>query len=71
MTATFDKIFTDLPVISYIALLFIINAKLTLVVFLVFPVLGFLISSIGKAVGAEANEFWNRSPDCFRYSTKP
>lgn len=51
MTTTFDKLFIEpLRVLFFIALLFIINAKLTLVVFLIFPVLGFMIATIGKSV---------------------
>lgn len=51
MTSTFDKIFTEpLKVMSYVGLLFIINAKLALTVFVIFPVIGVLISTIGKAV---------------------
>lgn len=51
MTGTFDKLFTEpMRIIAFVALLFIINAKLTLAVFVIFPVMGFLISSIGKSV---------------------
>lgn len=51
MTTTFDKLFIEpLRVLFFIALLFVINAKLTLVVFLIFPVLGFMIATIGKSV---------------------
>jgi ATP-binding cassette, subfamily B, bacterial MsbA len=51
MASTFDKIFTEpLKVVAYIGLLFVINAKLAIVVFVIFPVIGILISIIGKAV---------------------
>ncbi|MFP4681111.1 MAG: ABC transporter ATP-binding protein [Chitinispirillaceae bacterium] len=51
MTGTFDKVFIEpMRVIFFISMLFIINYKLTLAVFLVFPVLGLMITFIGKAV---------------------
>lgn len=51
MTSTFDKLFVEpLRVIFFIGLLFIINVRLTLAVFIVFPVMGILISQISRAV---------------------
>ena len=51
MTSTFDKLFTEpMRVIFFIVILLLINVKLTLVVFIVFPVLGFLIAKISQSV---------------------
>ncbi|MGA2506150.1 MAG: ABC transporter ATP-binding protein [Chitinispirillaceae bacterium] len=51
MTSTFDKLFTEpMRVIFFIGILFAINVKLTLAVFVVFPLLGFLIVKIGQSV---------------------
>ena len=51
MTSTFDKLFTEpMRVIFFIGILFAINVKLTLTVFIVFPLLGFLIVKIGQSV---------------------
>jgi subfamily B ATP-binding cassette protein MsbA len=51
MTSTFDKLFSEpMRVAFFVTVLFIINVKLTLAVFIVFPVLGFLIAKIGQAV---------------------
>ncbi len=51
MTSTFDKLFVEpLRVIFFISLLFVINVKLTLTVFIVFPIMGVLISQISRAV---------------------
>lgn len=51
MTGTFDKMFIEpMRVLFFMSMLFIINYKLTLAVFLIFPVLGFLIAQIGRAV---------------------
>jgi ATP-binding cassette, subfamily B, bacterial MsbA len=51
MTSTFDKLFTEpMRVVFFIVILFAINVKLTLVVFIVFPLLGFLIAKIGQSV---------------------
>ncbi len=51
MTSTFDRLFVDpLRVIFFISMLFIINVKLTLAVFIVFPLIGTLIAVIGKTV---------------------
>jgi subfamily B ATP-binding cassette protein MsbA len=51
MTGTFDKLFSEpMRVIFFVTMLLIINVKLTLVVFVVFPLLGFLIAKIGQAV---------------------
>ncbi|MBN1127707.1 MAG: ABC transporter ATP-binding protein [Chitinispirillaceae bacterium] len=51
MTGTFDKLFSEpMRVLFFVSMLFIINAKLTLAVFIVFPVLGFCIVKIGQAV---------------------
>jgi subfamily B ATP-binding cassette protein MsbA len=51
MLATFDKLFSEpLRVIFYISMLVIINLKLTLVVFVIFPLLGIIINAIGKSV---------------------
>lgn len=51
MTGTFDKLFTEpMRVIAFLTMLFVINVKLTLAVFIIFPVLGTLIARIGKSV---------------------
>jgi subfamily B ATP-binding cassette protein MsbA len=51
MTGTFDKLFTEpMRVIAFIGMLFVINVKLTLAVFIIFPVMGYLIAIIGKSV---------------------
>ncbi|MDG5813597.1 ABC transporter ATP-binding protein [Chitinispirillales bacterium ANBcel5] len=51
MTGTFDKLFIEpIRVIFFISALFIINVRLTLAVFIIFPILGFTIAYIGKAV---------------------
>jgi ATP-binding cassette, subfamily B, bacterial MsbA len=51
MTSTFDKLFTEpMRVLFFVTTLFIINIKLTLAVFIIFPTLGLLIAFIGKAV---------------------
>jgi subfamily B ATP-binding cassette protein MsbA len=51
MTSTFDKLFTEpMRVVFFIAILFLINVKLTLAVFIVFPLLGFLIARISQSV---------------------
>ena len=51
MTNTFDKIFIEpLRVAFFITVLFIINYKFTLAIFIIFPVLGFLITHIGRTV---------------------
>jgi ATP-binding cassette, subfamily B, bacterial MsbA len=51
MTSTFDKLFTEpMRVIFFLVILFAINVKLTLVIFIVFPVLGFLIGKISQSV---------------------
>jgi len=51
MTNTFDKIFIEpLRVIFFITVLFVINYKFTLAIFIIFPVLGYLITMIGRTV---------------------
>lgn len=51
MTSTLDNLLTEpLRVIAYVSMLFLVSTKLTLVVFIVFPILGYLITLIGKAV---------------------
>ena len=51
MTNTFDKILVEpLRVLFFVTMLFIINYKFTLAIFIIFPVLGFLISAIGRTV---------------------
>lgn len=51
MTNTFDRLLVEpLRVIFFISMLFIINVKLTLAVFIIFPVMGVIISVIGKTV---------------------
>jgi subfamily B ATP-binding cassette protein MsbA len=51
MTNTFDKIFIEpLRVIFFITVLFVINYKFTLAIFIIFPVLGYLITLIGGTV---------------------
>jgi subfamily B ATP-binding cassette protein MsbA len=51
MTSTFDKLLVEpLRVLFFIGMLFVINVKLTLAVFIIFPVMGVLISQISKVV---------------------
>ena len=51
MTGTFDKLFVEpMRLIFFVSTLFIINVNLTMAVFIIFPVMGLLISIIGKAV---------------------
>lgn len=51
MTGTFDKIFVEpLRIILFTGTLFMINAKLTLAVFIIFPTIGLLTTQIGKSV---------------------
>jgi subfamily B ATP-binding cassette protein MsbA len=51
MTSTFDKLFTEpIRIIFFIGVLFAINVKLTLAIFIIFPVLGLLIAAIGQSV---------------------
>lgn len=51
MTSTFDRLLVEpLRVIFFIGMLFVINVKLTLTVFIVFPIMGILISQISRAV---------------------
>jgi subfamily B ATP-binding cassette protein MsbA len=51
LTGTFDKIITEpLRLVFFIGVLCIINLKLTLFVFCIYPVLGILIGQIGKTV---------------------
>ena len=51
ITGTLDKILTEpMRLICFIGLLFVINVKLTLVVFIIFPIMGILIGTIGRTV---------------------
>jgi len=51
MTGTFDKIFVEpMRLLFFICTLFIINYKFTLAIFVIFPVLGYLITLIGRTV---------------------
>ena len=51
MTGTFDRVFVEpMRLVSFIGMLFIINTRLTLAVFIIFPILGYLIAVVGKAV---------------------
>jgi len=51
MTSTFDKLFIEpMRVLFFLSTLFIINVRLTLAIFIIFPLLGVLIAAIGKAV---------------------
>jgi len=51
MTSTFDKIIVEpLRLLFFIAMLFIINWKFTLAIFVIFPVLGYMIVVIGRTV---------------------
>lgn len=51
MTGTFDKIFVEpLRIILFTGTLFMINAKLTLAVLIIFPIIGLLTTQIGKSV---------------------
>jgi subfamily B ATP-binding cassette protein MsbA len=49
MTGTLSQLFTEpLRLIFFVSMLFIINAKLTLLVFVVYPVMAFLIVKLGQ-----------------------
>jgi subfamily B ATP-binding cassette protein MsbA len=51
MTGTFEKVITDpLRLIFFISILLIISPKMTLFVFAIYPVLGFLVAQIGITV---------------------
>jgi ATP-binding cassette, subfamily B, bacterial MsbA len=51
MTGTFDKIFVvPMRLIFFVCTLFVINYKFTLAIFVIFPVLGYLITLIGRSV---------------------
>jgi subfamily B ATP-binding cassette protein MsbA len=51
MTGTFDKIFVEpMRLIFFVCTLFVINYKFTLAIFVIFPVLGYLITLIGRTV---------------------
>ena len=51
LTGTFEKIVSDpLRLVFFISVLIIISPKLTLFVFCIYPVLGFLVAQIGKTV---------------------
>jgi len=51
MTSTFDKIIVEpLRLLAFVSMLFIINWKFTLAIFVIFPVLGYLITIIGRTV---------------------
>jgi subfamily B ATP-binding cassette protein MsbA len=51
LTGTFEKVITDpLRLIFFIAILIIISLKLTLFVFLIYPILGFCVVQIGRTV---------------------
>jgi subfamily B ATP-binding cassette protein MsbA len=51
MTSTFDKIIVEpLRLLFFVTILFIINWKFTLAIFIIFPTLGYLITLIGRTV---------------------
>ncbi len=51
MTSTFDKLFTEpIRVVFFIGMLFAVNVKLTLAIFIIFPVLGLVIAVVGQSV---------------------
>ncbi|MFW6221419.1 MAG: ABC transporter ATP-binding protein [Fibrobacterota bacterium] len=51
VTNTLDKLLIEpIRLISFVTILFIISSKLTLVIFCIYPILGFLIVTIGKIV---------------------
>jgi len=51
LLGTFEKIISEpLRLIAYISILLIINARLTIIVFGIFPILGFVTDQIGKIV---------------------
>lgn len=51
MTSTFDKVLVEpLRLFFFVTTLFIINYKFTLAIFIIFPVLGYLITMIGRTV---------------------
>jgi len=51
MTSTFDKIIVEpLRLVFFTTMLFLINYKFTLAIFVIFPALGFLITLIGRTV---------------------
>jgi len=51
MTGTFDKIFVEpMRLLFFVGTLFVINYKFTLAIFVIFPILGGLITIIGRTV---------------------
>ncbi len=51
MTTTFDRLFIEpMRVVFWISMLLIINVRLTLAIFIIFPIIGTVIAFIGKAV---------------------
>jgi len=51
MTGTFDKILVEpMRLLFFVCTLFVINYKFTLAIFVIFPVLGYLITLIGRTV---------------------
>ena len=51
MTGTFDKILVEpMRLLFFVGTLFVINWKFTLAIFVIFPILGYLITLIGRTV---------------------
>jgi len=61
MTGTFDKIFVEpMRLIFFVATLFVINYKFTLAIFIIFPILGGLITMIGRTVRRRSKRVMER-----------
>jgi subfamily B ATP-binding cassette protein MsbA len=61
MTGTFDKIFVEpMRLIFFVATLFVINYKFALAIFIIFPLLGALITAIGRTVRRRSKRVMER-----------
>ncbi|KMQ50908.1 Lipid A export ATP-binding/permease protein MsbA [Chitinispirillum alkaliphilum] len=66
MTSTYDKLFIGpLRVLFFIFMLFVINVRLTLAIFIIFPVLGVVIWRIGKSVRRRSKRVLEHMSDLF------
>lgn len=59
MTTTFDRLFIEpMRVVFWISMLLIINVRLTLAIFIIFPIIGTVIAFIGKAVRRRSKKMY-------------
>lgn len=66
MTGTFDKVFIGpIRVLFFLVMLFIINVRLTLAIFLIFPALGTIIWIIGKTVRRRSKRVLEHTSELF------